>query len=104
MTTTDEKLDMIISMVAHMNEQMTEQFGLTNARLDRVEKEIKEFREENAKEHDLLRGQIGAVAEALNTTIAINDAEHNELKSSAEKMERMQKQHSLDIMELRAAI
>ena len=111
MTTTDEKLDMIISMVAHMNEQMTEQFGLTNARLDKVEnrldkveKEIKEFREENAKEHSLLRGQVGAVAEALNTTIAINDAEHSELKSSAEKMERIQKQHSLDIMGLRAAI
>ena len=59
---------------------------------------------ENAKEHDILRGQIGAVAEALNATIAANDAEHSELKSKEEALERVQKQHSVDIMELRAAI
>ena len=111
MAVTDEKLDMIISMVAHMNEEMTEQFGQvreelgqTNVRLDKVETELKTFREETAQNFNIVRGQIGAVVEALNTTIAINDAEHSELKNNAEKMERVQKQHSLDIMELRSAI
>ena len=89
----DEKLDRIILAVEHLADEMQE-----------MRSELKEFREENAKEHDLLRGQIGAVAEALNTTIALNDAEHSELKNNAENMERIQKQHSLDIMELRAAI
>lgn len=111
MAVTDEKLDMIISMVAHMNEQMTEQFeqvreelGQTNARLDKVETELKTFREETVQNFNIVRGQIGAVAEALNTTIAINDAEHSEFKGKTDTLERMQKQHSLDIMELRAAI
>lgn len=93
MATMDEKLDRIILAVEHLADEMQE-----------MRSELKEFREENAKEHDLLRGQIGAVAEALNTTIALNDAEHSELKNNAENMERIQKQHSLDIMELRAAI
>ena len=93
MATMDEKLDRIILAVEHLADEMQE-----------MRSELKEFREENAKEHDLLCGQIGAVAEALNTTIALNDAEHSELKNNAENMERIQKQHSLDIMELRAAI
>ena len=93
MATMDEKLDRIILAVEHLADEMQE-----------MRSELKEFREENTKEHDLLRGQIGAVAEALNTTVALNDAEHSELKNNAENMERIQKQHSLDIMELRAAI
>ena len=93
MATMDEKLDRIILVVEHLADEMQE-----------MRSEIKEFREENAKEHDLLRGQTGAVAEALNTTVALNDAEHSELKNNVERMDCMQKQHSLDIMELRAAI
>ena len=100
MATTDEKLDRITMLVEHLVDDMQ----MIRTEMKEMRSELKGFREENAKEHDLLRGQIGAVAEALNTTIAINDAEHSELKNNAEKMERVQKQHSLDIMELRSAI
>ncbi len=93
MATIDEKLDRIVLVVEHLAEDMQE-----------LRSELRDFRVENAKEHDILRGQIGAVAEALNATIAANDAEHSELKSKDEALERVQKQHSVDIMELRAAI
>ena len=93
MATIDEKLDRIVLVVEHLAEDMQE-----------LRSELRDFRVENAKEHDILRGQIGAVAEALNATIAANDAEHSELKSKEEALERVQKQHSVDIMELRAAI
>ena len=100
MATTDEKLDRITMLVEHLMDDMQ----MIRTEMKEMRSELKEFREENAKEHDLLRGQIGAVAEALNTTIAINDAEYGELKDKTNTLERMQKQHSLDIMELRAAI
>ena len=93
MATTDEKLDRIILVVEHLSEEIQD-----------MRSELREFRAENAKEHDILRNQIASVTAAFNTTIAANDAEHSELKSKNEALERMQKQHSLDIMELRAAI
>ena len=86
MATTDEKLDRITLLVEHLVEDVQE-----------LRSELREFREENAKEHDFLRGQIGAVAEALNTSNALQDVRYREL-------ERVQKQHSADIMTLRAAI
>lgn len=43
-------------------------------------------------------------AAALNITIVSNDASYGELKSRTEALERMQKQHGLDIMDLRSAI
>ena len=86
MATTDEKLDRITLLVEHLVEDVQE-----------LRSELREFREENAKEHDILRGQIGAVAEALNTSNALQDVRYREL-------ERVQKQHSADIMTLRAAI
>ena len=114
----EEKMDMVIAMVAHMNEEMTETFGQINVkfsqiderfaqideRFDRMEATLERFREENAKEHDILRGQIASVAQALNATIVENDVQHCELKANDEALERVQKQHSADIMELRAAI
>jgi len=107
----EEKMDMVIAMVAHMNEEMTETFGRINVkfaqiderfaqideRFDRMEATLESFREENAKEHDLLRKQIDTVTEALNASNALHDARYREL-------ERIQKQHSADIMALRAAI
>jgi len=86
MATTDEKLDRITLLVEHLVEDVQE-----------LRSELREFCEENAKEHDILRGQIGAVAEALNTSNVLQDVRYREL-------ERVQKQHSADIMTLRAAI
>jgi len=86
MATVDEKLDRITLLVEHLVEDVQE-----------LRSELREFREENAKEHDILRGQIGAVAEALNTSNVLQDVRYREL-------ERVQKQHSADIMTLRAAI
>lgn len=93
MATTDEKLDRITLLVEHLVEDVQE-----------LRSELREFREENAKEHDILRGQIGAVAEALNTSNSLQDVRHEELKQKNEELERIQKQHSADIMALRAAI
>ena len=142
----EEKMDMVISMVASMNEQMTEKFGQiderfdqidekfaqiderfdqidkkfdqTDDRFDRLEDKLEALREENAKEHDILRGQIGAVAEALNISNAMHDARYEEmkqnnetlkqndeeLKQKYEALQRVQDQHSIDIMALRAAM
>ena len=128
----EEKMDMVISMVASMNEQMTEKFGQiderftqiderfdqidekfaqTDDRFDRLEDKLEALREENAKEHDLLRGQIGAVAEALNISNAMHDARYEEIKQNDEELkqkyealQRVQDQHSIDIMALRAAM
>lgn len=97
MATVDEKLDRIILVVEYLSTELDE---------FRTEicSEIDGFRKEMKQETTMLRNQIASVAEALNATIAANDAEHSELKSKDEALERMQKQHSLDIMELRAAI
>ncbi len=128
----EEKMDMVISMVASMNEQMTEKFGQiderftqiderfdqidekfaqTDDRFDRLEDKLEALREENAKEHDILRGQIGAVAEALNISNAMHDARYEEIKQNDEELkqkyealQRVQDQHSIDIMALRAAM
>ena len=149
----EEKMDMVISMVASMNEQMTEKFGQiderfdqidekfaqiderfdqidekfaqiderfdqmdkkfaqTDDRFDRLEDKLEALREENAKEHDILRGQIGAVAEALNISNAMHDARYEEMKQNDEELkqkyealQRVQDQHSIDIMALRAAM
>ena len=93
MATVDEKLDRITLLVEHLAEDVQE-----------LRSELREFRAENAKEHDILRGQIGAVAEALNTSNSLQDVRHEELKQKNEELERIQKQHSADIMALRAAI
>ena len=114
----EEKMDMVISMVVSMNEQMTEKFGQIDERFtqiderfDRLEDKLEALREENAKEHDLLRGQIGAVAEALNISNAMHDARYEEIKQNDEELkqkyealQRVQDQHSIDIMALRAAM
>ncbi|MBO5115154.1 MAG: hypothetical protein J6C02_03300, partial [Peptococcaceae bacterium] len=106
----EEKMDMVISMVASMNEQMTEKFGQIDERFtqiderfDRLEDKLEALREENAKEHDLLRGQIGAVAEALNISNAMHDARYEEIKQNDEELkqkyealQRVQDQHSID--------
>ena len=93
MATVDEKLDRITLLVEHLAEDVQE-----------LRSELREFRAENAKEHDIMRGQIASVAQALNATIVENDVQHCELKAKNEALERVQKQHSADIMELRAAI
>ena len=93
MVTTDEKLDRIVLAVEHIANELND-----------FRSEMNVFRREMKQETAMLRGQIGAVAEALNTTIAENDVQHNELKAKDEALERVQKQHSADIMELRAAI
>ena len=83
---TEEKLDRLILMVEHMD-----------VRTERIESELREFRHEMKQETAMLRNQIAAVTEALNSTIAENDAEHA-------KIIQVQEQHSIDIMKLRAAI
>ena len=81
---TEEKLDRLILMVEHMD-----------VRTERIESELHEFRHEMKQETAVLRNQIAAVTEALNSTIAENDAAHAEIL-------RVQEQHSIDIMKLRA--
>ena len=49
------------------------------------------------QERTMLRNQIAAVTEALNSTIAENDAAHAEII-------QVQEQHSIEITKLRAAI
>ena len=135
----DKKLDMIIDMVASMNETMTEKFEQIDERFDQiderfdriderferienrverlenrltnVEGSVESLRIENAQQHDLLRGQIGAVAEALNASNAMHDdryaeleAKYEELKAKDAALEQVQEQHSIDIMTLRAAM
>ena len=82
---TEEKLDRLILMVEHMD-----------VRTERIESELREFRHEMKQETAMLRNQIAAVTEALNSTIAENDAAHAEIL-------RVQELHSIDIMKLRAA-
>ena len=86
MSTVDEKLDRLILMVEHMD-----------TRTERIESELNAFRYEMKQETAMLRNQIAAVTEALNSTIAENDAAHAEII-------QVQEQHSIDITKLRAAI
>ena len=93
MAATDEKLDRIVLVVEHIANE-----------LDDFRSEMTDFRKDMERETAMLRNQVASVAEALNTTIAENDLQHCELKVKDEGLERVQKQHSADIMELRAAI
>jgi len=93
MVTTDEKLDRIVLVVEHIANE-----------LDDFRSEMTDFRKDLERETAMLRNQVASVAQALNTTIAENDLQHCELKAKDEALERVQKQHSADIMELRAAI
>lgn len=97
MATVDEKLDRIILVVEHLADEMDEFRS-------EIRSELNDFRKEMKQETTMLRNQVASVAEALNTTIVANDIEHSELKSKDAALERMQNQHSLDIMDLRAAI
>lgn len=94
---TDKKLDMIIEMVAHMNEQMTMQFG-------EIGEKIENIRADNEREHELLNRQIASIAEILQHNITENDARYKELKANDEEIKRVQRLHSADIAELRAVI
>ena len=142
----NKKIDMIIDMVANMNETMTVKFEQIDERFDRIDEKfdqiderfdriderferienrverlenrltnvegsVESLRIENAQQHDLLRGQIGAVAEALNASNAMHDARYAELEAKCEELkakdaalEQVQEQHSIDIMTLRAAM
>ena len=149
----NKKIDMIIDMVANMNETMTVKFEQIDERFDRIDEKfdqiderfdriderferienrverlenqigeienrltnvegsVESLRIENAQQHDLLRGQIGAVAEALNASNAMHDARYAELEAKCEELkakdaalEQVQEQHSIDIMALRAAM
>ena len=93
MVTTDEKLDRIVLVVEYIANE-----------LDDFRSEMTDFRKDMERETAMLRNQIASVAQALNATIAENDVQHCELKANDEALERVQKQHSADIMELRAAI
>ena len=85
---TEEKLDRLILMVEHLDQKLDDK---TSA----IETELREFRHEMKQETAMLRNQIAAVTEALNSTIAENDAAHAEIL-------RVQEQRSIDIMKLRA--
>ena len=86
MSTVDEKLDRLILMVEHMD-----------TRTERIESELNAFRYEMMQERTMLRNQIAAVTEALNSTIAENDDAHAEII-------KVQEQNCIDITKLRAAI
>ncbi len=101
---TEEKLDMVITMVANLAEQMTEGFARVDERFAQIEENAAAFRQETEQNFDLLRGQIGSVAEALNASNAMRDEEIAAMRQKDAELERMQERHSLDIMALRAAI
>ena len=86
MSTVDEKLDRLIVIVEHLAEDVQD-----------VKSDLKEFRYEMMQERTMLRNQIAAVTEALNSTIAENDAAHAEII-------KVQEQNCIDITKLRAAI
>ena len=86
MSTVDEKIDRLLLMMEHVD-----------VRTERIESELYAFRYEMKQENTMLRNQIAAVTEALNSTIAENDAAHAEII-------QVQEQHSIDITKLRAAI
>jgi hypothetical protein len=90
MSTVDEKIDRLILMVEHMDRKF-------EGKIDSLATEVHEFRYEMMQERTMLRNQIAAVTEALNSTIAENDAAHAEII-------QVQEQHSIDITKLRAAI
>ena len=87
---TEEKLDHLIVMMEHLDQKIDDKTG-------RIAAELHEFRHEMKQETTMLRNQVAALTEALNSTIAENDAEHA-------KIIQVQEQHSIDIMKLRAAI
>ena len=90
MSTVDEKIDRLILMVEHMDRKFEGKF-------DSLVTEVHEFRYEMMQERTMLRNQIAAVTEALNSTIAENDAAHAEII-------KVQEQNCIDITKLRAAI
>ena len=90
MSTVDEKIDRLILMVEHMDQKFEDKF-------DSIATELHEFRYEMMQERTMLRNQIAAVTEALNSTIAENDAAHAEII-------KVQEQNCIDITKLRAAI
>ena len=126
MATTDEKLDRLTWLVEHlvddvqelkteMKEVKAEITGINSeikgmkteiadmkTDIKDIRQELQEFRAENAKEHELLRNQVGAVAKALNQTIEDNDMRHEELKAKDAELERVQNLHSTEILKLQA--
>ena len=90
MSTVDEKIDRLILMVEHMDRKF-------EGKIDSLATEVHEFRYEMMQERTMLRNQIAAVTEALNSTIAENDAAHAEII-------KVQEQNFIDITKLRAAI
>ena len=114
--TIEKKLDMVIEMVAHMNEQMTEKFDHIDERFERVEERLTKveyrlsdvegnletLRSENAKEHELLHRQIAAVAEAVNNSNAMHEARFAALERKDAELARVQDLHSTEILKLQA--
>ena len=90
MSTVDEKIDRLILMVEHMDRKF-------EGKIDSLATEVHEFCYEMMQERTMLRNQIAAVTEALNSTIAENDAAHAEII-------KVQEQNCIDITKLRAAI
>ena len=90
MSTVDEKIDRLILMVEHMDRKF-------EGKIDSLATEVHEFRYEMMQERTMLRNQIAAATEALNSTIAENDAAHAEII-------KVQEQNCIDITKLRAAI
>ena len=110
----DEKVNQLDRKVNHLDKKVDRLDGKMtqlDERTTKLESEFSAFREDTEKNFDLLRVQIGAVADALNTSNRMNEARFEAIEqeivrwqSDKDELERVQNQHSIDIMKLRAAI
>ena len=91
--TTDEKLDRLTLLMEHLAEDVQD-----------IKSDLKEFRTENVKEHEVLYNQIASVAQALHHTIVDNDTQHEVLRAKDAELEQIQRINSADITALRAVI
>ena len=99
-----EQIDEKFEQIDEKFDRIDERFAQMNERFNQVDEKIEVFRAENRQEHDVLRGQIGGVVEALKVSNAVHDAHFVEMKQKQEEYEQILKLHSVDIMALRAAM
>ena len=107
--TIEKELKMVIDMIAHMNEEMTEKFNhiderfnQIDQRFERVEENLETLRKENAEEHEFLHSKIAEVAEAVNNSNAMHEARFAALERKDAELARVQDLHSTEILKLQA--
>ena len=124
--TIEKKVDMVIEMVAHMNEQMTMQFGKIDEKFAQIDKRFDQIDErfdrmeerlnnvENRLTHvedrltnvesnqEGLRQQISMVSDALDRSNAMHEERFVSLEQKTAELTHVQNIHSTEILKLQA--